>query len=317
MKKLLTLTGAFALALTVGAGNAFAAGQADFALAGGGGEAIYCGVNLDSKGEPWSLHVTATATSDGSFTITFNDGDSVTFFVPANDTVSTTQALGGVPGVTDGVVNEGPGIDNVVKITGSGGVNVMMASAQAIDGAVDPFDEEFGDGSGSGDAEPDNFCISCLSVDTGDSGCDAAGAGFPFLGEEPPAPGNSITVDNLSPDTVMTGTWQVSTGPAPFLGNSVYNNSGNTFRWFPQGVVPGDYEVFVYWTVHPNRSTTVPYRVFSSDAISGPFPFDQTVGGGVFTSVGVITFDGDGDEYVEVSSENGQASADAIRIVPE
>jgi hypothetical protein len=51
--------------------------------------------------------------------------------------------------------------------------------------------------------------------------------------------------------------------------------------------------------------------------ISGPFPFNQQVGGGVFTSVGVITFDGDGDEYVEVSSENGQASADAIRIVPE
>ena len=109
----------------------------------------------------------------------------------------------------------------------------------------------------------------------------------------------------------------MSSGPNPFGANSVYSaESGQTFRWLPDVPVAGNYDVFAYWTVHQNRSMFVSYRIFSSDVISAPVIVNQQVLGGDFRPLGTFTFDGDGDEYIEVSSEAGQASADAIRIVP-
>ncbi|MBI2913543.1 MAG: hypothetical protein HYY03_06445 [Chloroflexi bacterium] len=114
--------------------------QSDHALFGSGDTAIYCGVE-QSKAEPWILHVSATAPSSaGTLRITFGDGDSIGFRVAAGGSFSTTQALGGVPGV-----------DNVVKLTAESGVTDMMASALVPrGGAKDPFPN---------DGEKDNFCL--------------------------------------------------------------------------------------------------------------------------------------------------------------
>jgi hypothetical protein len=99
--------------------------------------AIYCGVARNA--EPYTLHVTGTATSAGGFSITFQDGDPMGFSVPASSTHSTTHSLGGVPGV-----------DRLVRITPTGGVGSMMASVEANPGARDPF---------GGDDRRDNFCV--------------------------------------------------------------------------------------------------------------------------------------------------------------
>ena len=136
----------------------------------------------------------------------------------------------------------------------------------------------------------------------------ASGSAEPSAGE--------IIVDNLDSNTSMTGSWLTSSGLDPFKTNSVYNNSNSTFRWLPNGLKAADYEVFVYWTFHVNRSANVPYRIQASGT---PVTIvkDQTIAGdaGKFISLGVHTFDGLGNEWVEVSSENGQASADAVRLV--
>jgi hypothetical protein len=118
------------------------AGQSDHALfctcSVPADTAIYCGVRRGA--EPYTLHVSGTAAaSPGTFSITFQDGDPMGFSVPADSTHSTTHTLGGVPGV-----------DNLVRITGTGGVGSMMASVQARSGARDPF---------GGDDERDNFCV--------------------------------------------------------------------------------------------------------------------------------------------------------------
>ena len=107
--------------------------------------AIYCGLNLDKK-RPYTLHISASTFGAGSGTvrITFRDTDLITFEVPDGESFSITQALGGVPGV-----------DDVVKITGTGGVETMMVSLYREKGGRDPFDETL-DG---GDAEKDNFCV--------------------------------------------------------------------------------------------------------------------------------------------------------------
>ena len=184
MRKLLTLTAAAALAAAFG----FAAGpasaqtqkncqntgsgdgciiikgaelQSDHALFSftDGDTAIYCGVFLDKFVEPWTLHVAASApSSGGNVKITFNDGDSIEFAVAGGSSFSTVQGLGGVPGVTGGVAGTPPGVDDVVKITASGGVTLMMVSAKVRARATDPFDEA-ADTVNSSAAEPDNFCI--------------------------------------------------------------------------------------------------------------------------------------------------------------
>lgn len=104
--------------------------------------AIYCGVAEHGKSsKAYTLHISGTASgSAGSFVINFLDGDAMGFLVPADSTVSTTQALGGVPGV-----------DTTVKITATPGVHSMMASVLVQEGTKDPFS---GDG-----GEKDNFCV--------------------------------------------------------------------------------------------------------------------------------------------------------------
>ena len=123
--------------------------------------AIYCG--LEKAGKPYNLHISGSTfggTGVGTVTITFLDTDLITFNVPAGDSFSMTHALGGVPGV-----------DDVVKITATDGVETIMASLHAKKGGKDPFDEEL-DG---GDAEKDNFCLTEPDSD----GSTSAAALFP------------------------------------------------------------------------------------------------------------------------------------------
>jgi hypothetical protein len=113
--------------------------------------AIYCGVRKNA--EPYTLHVSGTAgLSAGTFSIEFQDGTPMGFSVPAGSTHSTTQTLGGVPG-----------IDNLVRITSTGGVGSMMASVQATPGARDPF-------AGETPAEKDNFCVTMNAAGVDNNG---------------------------------------------------------------------------------------------------------------------------------------------------
>ncbi len=139
------------LAMTPGVSEAAKKGRTDHALLCRGScavnddFAIYCGLNLN-KNKPYTLHISASTFGAGSGTvrITFRDGDFITFEVPDGESFSISQALGGVPGV-----------DDVVKITGTGGVETMMVSLYRERGGRDPFDETL-DG---GDAEKDNYCV--------------------------------------------------------------------------------------------------------------------------------------------------------------
>lgn len=171
MKKLAVVCGLALMAsvmLTVVAMNPFATSlasaddddndggaQSDHALFGPGDTNLYCGVG--KKIEPWTLHISATTGSTaGTLTITFRDGDAISYNIPANSSFSATNAFGGVPFV-----------DDVVKITPGGGVVSALASALVRSGARDPFAD---------DGERDNFCLTKL----GDDG--TLPGGFPLFG---------------------------------------------------------------------------------------------------------------------------------------
>ena len=97
--------------------------------------AVYASANRS-----YTLYISGSAGSDGTFVINFHDGDNMTFKVPSGTTLSTTQALGGVPGV-----------DDIVKITATGGVTSMMVSVMADQGAKDPFYERLDGGTRTND----------------------------------------------------------------------------------------------------------------------------------------------------------------------
>ena len=123
-----------------------------------------------------------------------------------------------------------------------------------------------------------------------------------------------IIVDNLDANTSQSGTWQTSSGPSPWAGNSRYNNGGNSFRWSPAIPVAGSYQVYAWWTYHANRSDNVPYRISHDGGLAEVIVNQADAAlGGQWRLLG--TFDLSPGDYVEVSSDNGQACADAIRLV--
>ena len=126
-----------------------------------------------------------------------------------------------------------------------------------------------------------------------------------------------IIIDDLDPNTESTGTWKVSSGENPWDGRSLYNNNGNLFRWLPTITTAGTYDAFVWFTHHPNRSDQVPYRVGDAVGVLLETIVDQSNAtlAGKWHPIGTVTLNAGTDHYVEVSSENGQASADAVRLV--
>jgi hypothetical protein len=130
-------------------------------------------------------------------------------------------------------------------------------------------------------------------------------------------PAGVIVVDDTSPATSVTGSaWLTSSGPAPHGGRSLYSDGGSAFRWSPTLPQTQSYDVYAWWTYHANRSTAVPYAIRTASgsiarvtknhrdpALASRWNLLTTAQLGV-------------GSYVEVSSANGQACADAIRLVP-
>ena len=152
----------------------------------------------------------------------------------------------------------------------------------------------------------------------------------PPLSPPPPPPlsgcPGELIVDNLaprqnSPEVSFTGTWTTSVGRNPYGSSSLYSaGSGiDTYTWKPPVLTTGQtcaYQVFVRWTQHPDRSAMVPITV--SGHTEGPTTrtFDERTGGGVWTLHGTYTFPAGAQPTVQVTDQNGQASADAVRFVP-
>ena len=126
-----------------------------------------------------------------------------------------------------------------------------------------------------------------------------------------------VIVDNRSENTNQIGTWWTSSGPNPYLGNSIYNkNRDGLFSWYPALPQPGDYDVYAWWTYHENRSPRVPFRVNQNDLIVRiDVDMHNQALAGQWNLLGRFTFSEGTIPEISVSGENGQASADAVRFV--
>jgi len=154
------------------------------------------------------------------------------------------------------------------------------------------------------------FDDSSLRVDRG--GCAVAKAGGGVSEEE-----LFVVVDNADDDTDCTGAWQTSVGRNPWRTNSLYTeNEAARFTWRP--VIPGagTYTVYAYWTYHDNRSTRVPYRIRHARGTDTVIVNQHDMAAAeTWQLLGTYEFRGGGECRIEVSGENGQACADAVKVV--
>ncbi|GEM_PF-1389699 len=128
-----------------------------------------------------------------------------------------------------------------------------------------------------------------------------------------------IIVDNTDANTRFTGRWRDATR-AGYYGTEAFRNEDTIvpkyFRWFPEVPRTEAYDVYAWWTAGPNRSNAVPYRIFHTTG-SDTVIVDQTdpSQGSRWVRLGRYTLDPTNSSYVEISSENGRAAADAVRFV--
>jgi hypothetical protein len=134
-----------------------------------------------------------------------------------------------------------------------------------------------------------------------------------------------ITLDNLAvgqsdSQRSFTGVWALSGKNGHFGANSLYGNGGglDTYTW-KSGVFNASqgctYRVDVWWTDGVNRSTTVPITV--SGHTGGPTTknFNEQINGAKWNTHGTYTFPSGAQGTVQVTDQNGQAAADAVRFV--
>ncbi|NOY46218.1 MAG: S8 family serine peptidase [Deltaproteobacteria bacterium] len=135
--------------------------------------------------------------------------------------------------------------------------------------------------------------------------------------EPPPSGGEAVVMDDGDPGTTQSGVWRPSSAPGGHDGDSLYCPGYGTdrYRWTPLLPAAGEYDVYLWWTSSAGRSARVPVRVGHADGV-WETTVDQRTGGGVWQHLGRWRFDAGEAGYVEVTGENGQASADAVRFVP-
>lgn len=141
----------------------------------------------------------------------------------------------------------------------------------------------------------------------------------------PPPPPAEIILDNAEPGVqdgaggrTFTGTWCKSTFTGYFGANSL-NSCGNTadsYRWTPSVATAGSYDVYVWWTSDPNRSSFfVPITVSHAGGNTLKY-LNQKTNGGKWVLHGRYNLAAGKTGYVEMKASFGMAGADAVRFVP-
>ena len=127
----------------------------------------------------------------------------------------------------------------------------------------------------------------------------------------------ALGVNDTAGGRTFTGTWCKSIATTKYGADSFYScgSAQDTYRWTPNITAAQSYDVYVWWSSNPNRSSTVPINVVHGTGTANK-TFDQKTGGGQWVLHGRYAFKVGKLGYVEVNDSNGQATADAVRIVP-
>lgn len=126
---------------------------------------------------------------------------------------------------------------------------------------------------------------------------------------------DTLIMDNGGAGTSSTGTWTVSSGPAPYGSNSFYaSNNGASYTYLFNLDQPGKYQVYARWTQSSIRRTSVPYDIYHLDG-KGTVTVNQRQNGGQWQKLGDAWSFGDSATISIRSLGSGSTSADAIKLV--
>ena len=95
-----------------------------------------------------------------------------------------------------------------------------------------------------------------------------------------------VIIDNGGPGTSFTGGWDVSGATGSYGSNSVWSRDGAKYTWSFTPSASGNYDVSMWWTEWPSRSTSVPVDITHSGG-TARVTINQQVNGGKWNSLGV------------------------------
>ncbi|MBE0535008.1 MAG: hypothetical protein IH624_05000, partial [Phycisphaerae bacterium] len=125
-----------------------------------------------------------------------------------------------------------------------------------------------------------------------------------------------VIVDNRDAATSWTGTWELSGGPDPYGADSVFSRDGATFTWYFTPAQSGSYEVSMWWTQWPSRSTAAPVDIVHAGGTNRVL-INQQVSGGTWNLLGVYSFSAGVQASVTILAPNGAPTsycADAVKF---
>ena len=124
-----------------------------------------------------------------------------------------------------------------------------------------------------------------------------------------------VVIDNGGPGTSFTGDWSISGASNPYGANSVWSRDGSTYTWSFTPAVSGNYDVSMWWTVWPSRSTGVPVDIEHSGGTEYLF-VNQQGNGGKWNSLGIYSLIAGARYTVTVASQPDPSStcADAVKF---
>lgn len=122
-----------------------------------------------------------------------------------------------------------------------------------------------------------------------------------------------VIIDNQDRSVSRSGYWFLSSAANPFGKNSYYTYMpGATFTWLAKPM-PGDYQVALWWTSAPRRTTVARVDIFDGDALRLTVTINQTAGGGTWNILGTVPFT-DQARVIITAGPGGTTSADAVRF---
>ncbi len=124
-----------------------------------------------------------------------------------------------------------------------------------------------------------------------------------------------VVIDNRGPGTSYTGWWETSGASGSYGSGSDWSRDGSTYTWRFTPAASGNYEVSMWWTTWPSRSSRIPVDIQHAGG-TARINIDQQVNGGQWNSLGIYTFVAGASYTVTVTSQPGPSStcADAVKF---